>query len=834
MSDGDEGETDLSGLDFGADHHTFDMLGPAARPTLVPDTSNGGEQAFMDSVSLALNENIASVNETQDVDGQEHEQAGGVTVDSTGAVAVDTTSFSCQFCNKSYDNLASLKRHLKRTMSVCYRNRTIQRDDAEEPDTKVARTAVASRKQRKKRKATVPPEDSPSSTHVSKRPPKTIKLEDVTRPDVGTSASLPKDAVDLPLSKLMSHSATRDHIPQVSLPAYRDDPLTQDSRASLQPPRHILPSVRSLGYPVLQEFRQSQDGRPIAVAQSHQSLFQAQPNVEINHGRFNSYGNGYGSSRLPSGTDFSPQFKAQQMRKYQQRRNFEATAYEGQYHHARSQLPFPDPHIQGLGVGTNIGHNGGAVLSHHNAGMSMAINSNTNFQVYENSSLGQSQGPADMNHAASAPGSRMPSRQPSPDQYAPSQSEAPLCQSSVEYPQNQDVDISNVNDAHDNDETCAYQNDDFSVSHQNPRSLAKLPSASPAPDTDDPVLKLRIHAKKHDSAGRPIFFFLEIRGSQKFGPVLEAYCQKRNKRYRSDWKFIYMYPAPTPENPNHKKYVDLVYDMTPNDVHDMEYPDVSLKHLDTIYILEAKPCTAVGIQGGIHKDSFASSLPWSKPSGGEVNVMDHEAPANQHSSIGTEIYDGLSLQNRDLRTRVGELHSVVTQQANSLAQQNHHIGELRGRNHRLEKENQYLRQVRQAHPLPRMPSFIPSYGSATRPSAPLPLGIRTIGAQNRPTAFVDRCESVREPDAQGLKQQLDQLQFPSYAHNAYDHPANDSQQQYRNLPAASYHDYVAQIESSKSRIHEATTGDQLQSTVGNAIRDVANKVGAEFSEKVEE
>jgi hypothetical protein len=203
------------------------------------------------------------------------------------------------------------------------------------------------------------------------------------------------------------------------------------------------------------------------------------------------------------------------------------------------------------------------------------------------------------------------------------------------------------------------------------KSQLSLTPTGPAPTSmSNPILQIRIHSNTYDLHGLPIFSILRLRLHDIFGPRLAYYCAQRGARYGVDWKFIYRYPAPTPENPQRQKYFDITYNMKPVHAQDREYPEHAMRNGDTVYVVgrradmpasgddvgEQIECQRIAIQNGetpIYQDKSVNDR-WYKDVDHQLSVV-----RNQLSNMRNAV-----LQARQLRatheTRIAELEAVNT------------------------------------------------------------------------------------------------------------------------------------------------------------------------------
>jgi hypothetical protein len=81
-----------------------------------------------------------------------------------------------------------------------------------------------------------------------------------------------------------------------------------------------------------------------------------------------------------------------------------------------------------------------------------------------------------------------------------------------------------------------------------------------------------------------------MRRSQKFGPVLNAYCEERGKRFLVDWNFVHWYTSPTIDDPARVSGCTLEWQTTPNDFCPTEKePCRDMKDDHIIEIIEGRP-----------------------------------------------------------------------------------------------------------------------------------------------------------------------------------------------------------------------------------------------------
>jgi hypothetical protein len=107
----------------------------------------------------------------------------------------------------------------------------------------------------------------------------------------------------------------------------------------------------------------------------------------------------------------------------------------------------------------------------------------------------------------------------------------------------------------------------------------------------DPLITLKIKGLEVGATDQEeVLTTIVMRRSQKFGPILNAYCEKRGKQYLFDWNFIHWYATPNTEDPADLSGQILEWKMTPNDFHPTEKePHRYIKDNDIIELVQGKP-----------------------------------------------------------------------------------------------------------------------------------------------------------------------------------------------------------------------------------------------------
>ncbi|KAI4935968.1 hypothetical protein J4E85_001296 [Alternaria conjuncta] len=349
-----------------------------------------------------------------------------------------------------------------------------------------------------------------------------------------------------------------------------------------------------------------------------------------------------------------------------------------------------------------------------------------NFKVYEEAAR-RNLRPNEF--LASAPGSRMPSRQtsaqPAADLHLPTQGQ-----------------LQGTN--------TAAPTTTGPVARELTQPIALQRSALPVGDENDPVMTLRIHSNTYDINGTPIFSILTIRASQKFGPRLEYYCQQRGKQYGIDWVFIYQYALGGPDDDVEDRYIKIDYNMIFSDVHDPERPDIKLRDMDTIMIMKAKSRLATMIERGRNRIETPLSPTGSQVSEDNIDIVDGETPIFQNAGTIANWNRIVESKMMELRNQVNTLTSENQRQKTELARQNQMLGDMIKRNNASMQSSHPQATGRGVHAFP----FVGHSAANFHP-----------GIQRGPTvqrnAFMDRLEAVREPTVPNdSRNRMQQYQFP--------------------------------------------------------------------------
>jgi len=357
-----------------------------------------------------------------------------------------------------------------------------------------------------------------------------------------------------------------------------------------------------------------------------------------------------------------------------------------------------------------------------------------NFKIYEDAARRKLQS---KDFVASAPGSRMPSRQSSP-QPSPHLG-APARLPSSEQSRGMNL-VSQTTEGH--------------VGREITRPISLQLSTPMIADENHPVLSLRIHSNTYDINNTPIFSILTIRASRKFGPHLDAYCRQRNKQYGVDWAFIYRYALGGPRDAQRERYINIDYDMTPNDVQDTERPEIKLRDMDTLMVMKAKSHTAVMFESSHDGIEIPQSPIGSQVSEEQVDIINGETSVYQNAGTIANWHRLVDTKMVELRGEIIGLSQENQLQKTIIAQQTEMLHDLVKRNNDLIQGNYGRVTRRVGHVLPSTAQYTASLGTVSQ---------RGPAVQHSP--FLDRLEAVRQPTEHiTLKKPNQQYRFPTSAH----------------------------------------------------------------------
>jgi hypothetical protein len=357
-----------------------------------------------------------------------------------------------------------------------------------------------------------------------------------------------------------------------------------------------------------------------------------------------------------------------------------------------------------------------------------------NFKIYEDAARRKLQS---KDFVASAPGSRMPSRQSSP-QPSPHLG-APARLPSSEQSRGMNL-VSQTTEGH--------------VGREITRPISLQLSTPMIADENHPVLSLRIHSNTYDINNTPIFSILTIRASRKFGPHLDAYCRQRNKQYGVDWAFIYRYALGGPRDAQRERYINIDYDMTPNDVQDTERPEIKLRDMETLMVMKAKSHTAVMFESSHDGIEIPQSPIGSQVSEEQVDIINGETSVYQNAGTIANWHRLVDTKMVELRGEIIGLSQENQLQKTIIAQQTEMLHDLVKRNNDLIQGNYGRVTRRVGHVLPSTAQYTASLGTVSQ---------RGPAVQHSP--FLDRLEAVRQPTEHiTLKKPNQQYRFPTSAH----------------------------------------------------------------------
>jgi hypothetical protein len=328
--------------------------------------------------------------------------------------------------------------------------------------------------------------------------------------------------------------------------------------------------------------------------------------------------------------------------------------------------------------------------------------------------------------------------------------------------------------------------------------LNSLQPSLQAPNLDhigpvDPVLMLRIHSNTYDKNGQPIFSILRMRANESFGPRLDAYCADRGKKYGIDWMFVYRYQTGTHQNPEHDMQITLTWDMTPADVNVDDVPGLTMRNMDTIYVMKAKTSATAGIKREL-SDGGAVQSPGPQVSHQIVDITNGETRYFQNPDTTRQWSEAVHKDNAQLRASHHQMQTVIMQLRQELLakkQQNEELNMHMAELTKMSKDYREMIQRRTGNanananapgPGPGVAQFAlsrPPPGGVAR-QRPVPLNppvqqhppqqptseatgyYKQQAAQQRTDSdFIKKCEAVRDPNEQ-VAQQLQPLLFPSF------------------------------------------------------------------------
>jgi len=212
------------------------------------------------------------------------------------------------------------------------------------------------------------------------------------------------------------------------------------------------------------------------------------------------------------------------------------------------------------------------------------------------------------------------------------------------------------------------------------------------------IIRLRIHSNTYDVHDTPIFSILTMRKHDLFGPRLEYYCTQRGKRYGTDWKFIFKYPAPTSLNPAREKYFDLKYNMMPAGCRDIDYPGCAMRDGDTLVVLTRR----AGSASGDNDDKLGTQVECQR-----ICIQNGETEIWQAPDINGEWYRNADADLADTRRNLAMYHNELVRLRTAQAHRGNVIAALQAQNMQLRGEIEMLRQGRLPYAAASAP---PQYG----------------------------------------------------------------------------------------------------------------------------
>ena len=299
----------------------------------------------------------------------------------------------------------------------------------------------------------------------------------------------------------------------------------------------------------------------------------------------------------------------------------------------------------------------------------------------------------------------------------------------------------------------------------------------------DSALTLRIHSNTYDKNGQPVFSILRICRDEIFGPRLDAYCANRGKEYGKDWMFVYRYESVTHQNPGQEMSITLTWDMTPNDIKSDDCPGMVMQDPATIYVMQTKASTSTKFEHQVHEGGAVQS-PGPQVSHTMVDIINGETNIYQNPDVSRQWYQAIEQDSASLRASYAQMKSTIIQQQQQIFAKDKYAAEQQAI---IDELTSLSKQVRERLQNPFPDPTAPAAGSLAprAPSLQAPTGrvirqrpdppaqhIKQQASQHalqhvsqqrlktNPTAFVMKCEAVRDPEGQ-TSQHLEPLQFPS-------------------------------------------------------------------------
>ncbi|KAH5176357.1 hypothetical protein HBH77_198970 [Parastagonospora nodorum] len=221
-----------------------------------------------------------------------------------------------------------------------------------------------------------------------------------------------------------------------------------------------------------------------------------------------------------------------------------------------------------------------------------------------------------------------------------------------------------------------------------PRELKHKLSFEPiaqAGHPGNPTIRLRIHSNTYDDHGTPIFSILTMRFHDFFGPRLEYYCAQRGKRYGTDWKFIFKYPAPMPLHPNREKFFDIKYNMKPAGCYDKDYPGCSMRDGDMLVVVTRRASSA----SDDNDAELGTQIECQR-----ICIQNGETEIWQAPDINSEWYRNADADLANTRRQLAMYHNDLVQLRAMQAHRENTDTGLQAQNMQLKGEIEMLRQGR--------------------------------------------------------------------------------------------------------------------------------------------
>jgi hypothetical protein len=166
-----------------------------------------------------------------------------------------------------------------------------------------------------------------------------------------------------------------------------------------------------------------------------------------------------------------------------------------------------------------------------------------------------------------------------------------------------------------------------------------------------------------------------------FGPRLQYYSHTRGRNYGVDWKFIYCYPAPTPQQPGREKYFDLTWNARPAWCRDHEYPGADMRDGDTIWVVKRRTPVPVRDPGAAAAGAYDVEDSVQLPP--DMISIDDGEQLYQSPAVNAMWYSGADAALEASRAEIGTLENMVHQERIKVEKCEDTIAELEARNAEL-------------------------------------------------------------------------------------------------------------------------------------------------------